>query len=147
MSRSRDGEAVKVGRVGRPHGLDGSVVVERPSENEALFVARFLPEGTQDQWRDFDELQRRSTSPENAWRFVDEFADIDVTDLAPRVTVPTLVMCARREPDNMFAESRRLAGSIPGSRLEIIPDGSHLCFAEHPEVYMPMLREFLAANE
>jgi 16S rRNA processing protein RimM len=29
---------VKVGRVGRPHGLDGSVVVERPSENEELFA-------------------------------------------------------------------------------------------------------------
>ncbi len=28
---------VTVGRVGRPHGLDGSVVVERPSENESLF--------------------------------------------------------------------------------------------------------------
>jgi 16S rRNA processing protein RimM len=26
-----------VGRVGRPHGLDGSFVVERASENEALF--------------------------------------------------------------------------------------------------------------
>ena len=30
-------ELVSVGRIGRPHGLDGSVVVERPSENEALF--------------------------------------------------------------------------------------------------------------
>ena len=30
-------EFVVVGRVGRPHGLDGSVVVERPSENESLF--------------------------------------------------------------------------------------------------------------
>jgi 16S rRNA processing protein RimM len=28
---------VIVGRVGRPHGLDGSFVVERPSENETLF--------------------------------------------------------------------------------------------------------------
>jgi 16S rRNA processing protein RimM len=28
---------VAVGRVGRPHGLDGSFVVERPSENESLF--------------------------------------------------------------------------------------------------------------
>jgi 16S rRNA processing protein RimM len=28
---------VVVGRIGRPHGLDGSVVVERPSENESLF--------------------------------------------------------------------------------------------------------------
>lgn len=31
-------ESVTVGRVGRPHGLDGSVVVERPSENEELFA-------------------------------------------------------------------------------------------------------------
>jgi 16S rRNA processing protein RimM len=28
---------VVVGRIGRPHGLDGSFVVERPSENESLF--------------------------------------------------------------------------------------------------------------
>ncbi len=28
---------MQVGRVGRPHGLDGSFVVERPSENELLF--------------------------------------------------------------------------------------------------------------
>jgi 16S rRNA processing protein RimM len=32
-----ENELVKVGRVGRPHGLDGSFVVERPSENEQLF--------------------------------------------------------------------------------------------------------------
>jgi 16S rRNA processing protein RimM len=30
-------ELVAVGRIGRPHGLDGSFVVERPSENELLF--------------------------------------------------------------------------------------------------------------
>jgi 16S rRNA processing protein RimM len=30
-------DLVSIGRVGRPHGLDGSFVVERPSENERLF--------------------------------------------------------------------------------------------------------------
>jgi 16S rRNA processing protein RimM len=30
-------ELVTVGRVGRPHGLDGSFVVERPGETEQLF--------------------------------------------------------------------------------------------------------------
>ena len=30
-------ELVRVGRVGRPHGLDGSFVVEEASENETLF--------------------------------------------------------------------------------------------------------------
>ena len=49
-----------------------------------MFVSRFLPEGTQEEWRVFDELQRRSTSAENAWRFLREFGDIDVRDLAAR---------------------------------------------------------------
>ena len=91
-----------------------------------VFVARFLPEGTQEEWRIFDELQRRSTSPENAWRFLNEFADIDVADLAPKVTAPTLVLCSRREPDNMFEQSRLLAGLIPDSRLVPLESANHL---------------------
>ena len=91
-----------------------------------IFVARFLPEATQEQWRSFDELQRRSTSPENAWRFVDEFANIDVTDLVPKLTVPTLIMCSRREPDNAFEQSRLLAALIPGSRLVPLDSSNHL---------------------
>ena len=91
-----------------------------------IFVARFLPDATQEQWRSFDELQRRSTSPDNAWRFVDEFANIDVTDLAPKLTVPTLIMCARREPDNRFEQSRLLAALIPNSRLVPLDSSNHL---------------------
>jgi pimeloyl-ACP methyl ester carboxylesterase len=91
-----------------------------------IFVARFLPEATQEQWRSFDELQRRSTSPDNAWRFVDAFANIDVTDLAPKLTVPTLIMCSRREPDNSFEQSRALAALIPNSRLVPLDSSNHL---------------------
>jgi pimeloyl-ACP methyl ester carboxylesterase len=91
-----------------------------------IFVARFLPEATQEQWRSFDELQQRSTSPDNAWRFVDEFANIDVTDLAPRLTVPTLIMCSRREPGNRFEQSRLLATLIPKSRLVPLDSSNHL---------------------
>jgi pimeloyl-ACP methyl ester carboxylesterase/DNA-binding winged helix-turn-helix (wHTH) protein len=104
-----------------------------------VFVARFLPEATQEQWRDFDELQRRSTSQQNAWRFLAEFADIDVTDLAPRVTTPTLILCSRREPDDMFAQSRQLASLIPGSRLVPLDSANHLL----PE-QDPAWRHFLA---
>jgi pimeloyl-ACP methyl ester carboxylesterase len=103
------------------------------------FVSRFLPEATQQQWRAFDELQQRTTSPANAWRFVDAFADIDVVDLCPKVTAPTLVMCARREPDEMFEQSRMLAGLIPGSRLAPLDSANHLL----PE-QDPAWRQFLA---
>jgi DNA-binding winged helix-turn-helix (wHTH) protein/alpha-beta hydrolase superfamily lysophospholipase len=91
-----------------------------------IFVARFLPDATQEEWREFDELQRRSTSPENAWHFVREFSNIDITDVAPRVLVPTLVACARNEPDNVFEQSRELASLIPGSALLPLDSCNHL---------------------
>jgi pimeloyl-ACP methyl ester carboxylesterase len=91
-----------------------------------LFVSRFLPEGTQAEWREFDELQRRSTSPENAARFQRVFADIDVTDIAPKVTAPTLIAGSRREPDRMFEQSRLLASLVPDSRLVPLDSSNHL---------------------
>jgi pimeloyl-ACP methyl ester carboxylesterase len=103
------------------------------------FVARFLPEGTQDQWRAFDELQVRTTPAANAWRFLDAFADIDITDIAGKVTAPTLILCSRREPDNAFEQSRVLASLIPGSRLVPLDSANHLL----PE-QDPAWRHFLA---
>jgi pimeloyl-ACP methyl ester carboxylesterase len=82
--------------------------------------------------RDLDELQQHTTSAENAGRFLDEFADIDVTDLAPHVTVPTLILCSRREPDNVFEQSRKLAALIPGSRLVPLDSANHLLPARDP---------------
>jgi pimeloyl-ACP methyl ester carboxylesterase/DNA-binding winged helix-turn-helix (wHTH) protein len=105
-----------------------------------IFVARFLPEATQEQWRSFDELQQRSTCPDNAWRFVGAFADIDVTNLAARLTVPTLIMCSRREPDNRFEQSRLLAALIPDSRLVPLDSSNHL-LPEHDPAWKHFLAE------
>ena len=105
-----------------------------------IFIARFLPDATQEQWRSFDELQRRSASPDNAWRFVDTFANIDVTDLAPKLTVPTLIMCSRREPDNRFEQSRLLAALIPNSRLVPLDSSNHL-LPEHDPTWKHFLAE------
>ena len=111
-------------------------------------MARFLPEATQEQWRAFDELQRSSTSPENAWRFLDEFDDIDVTDLVPKVTVPTLILCSRREPDDMFEQSRLLSALIPGSRLVPLDSANHLLPEQDPawRHFLTEIDEFLGVE-
>jgi pimeloyl-ACP methyl ester carboxylesterase/DNA-binding winged helix-turn-helix (wHTH) protein len=97
-----------------------------------IVVSNFLPDGTQEEWRVFDELQRRTTSAENAWRFINEFADIDVTDLAPQVTVPTLVVGARRDRVATFEQSRLAAGLIPGSRLVALDAANHILPEDDP---------------
>ncbi len=43
-----------------------------------VFAAQFLPDGSRSDWAAFDQLQRRTTSPENAVRFLTQFAGIDV---------------------------------------------------------------------
>jgi pimeloyl-ACP methyl ester carboxylesterase len=67
-----------------------------------------------------------ATSPANAWRLLDEFSNIDVSDLAPKVTAPTLILAGRREPDGVFEQSRILASLIPGSRLVSLDTANHL---------------------
>ena len=37
--------------------------------------------------------------------------------------------------------------AICDGRLEVIPDASHLCFAERPDLWMPIANEFLADAE
>jgi 3-oxoadipate enol-lactonase len=60
--------------------------------------------------------------------------------------VPALITCGEYD-ECRPVHTREVAERIPGARLEIIPDGSHLCFVERADIYMPMLREFLAGAE
>ena len=112
-----------------------------------FFASRFLPDGTQEQWQAFDDLQRVTTSPENAWRFLQAFADIDVTEEARQVRTPTLIACARREPGDEFEQSRHLATLIPGSRLVPLDSANHLLPADDPAwpVFLDELDDFLTS--
>lgn len=97
-----------------------------------VFAARFMPEGTREQWDEFNELQRRTTSPENAARFMRGFSVIDVTEAAKRVTCPTLVVHVRGDLGPPVAEGRLLASLIPGSRFVSLEGRNHLMLATEP---------------
>jgi pimeloyl-ACP methyl ester carboxylesterase/DNA-binding winged helix-turn-helix (wHTH) protein len=97
-----------------------------------IFTSLFIPGGSAEQMQWFNDLQRMTTSPENAVRIRRAVDDIDVTDLLPRVAVPTLVMHCRDDAVQPFDEGRRLAAGIRGSRFVALDSRSHVLLKSDP---------------
>ena len=95
-----------------------------------MFTARFIPGATQEQGDYFNELQLKTTSPENAARYFDVVGDFDVTGLLPKVKAPALVMHVRGDAMCPFEAGRQLAAGIPSAHFVALPGRNHL-FLEH----------------
>jgi pimeloyl-ACP methyl ester carboxylesterase len=85
-----------------------------------------MPGATQEQAASFNELQRRTTSPECAARYFDIMGDIDITDLLAKVTAKTLVMHVRGDLVCPIEVGRALAVGIPGARFVALQGQNHL---------------------
>lgn len=96
-----------------------------------MFTSQFAPDATQEQAESFNELQRRTTSPECAARYMDAVGNIDVTDLLPQVTTPTLVMHTRGDVRVPFEVGRQLA-QIPNARFIALQGNNHLLLENTP---------------
>ena len=104
-------------------------------ENPAFrqfFSSQFIPGATLEQQQWFNELERISTSPANAVRFMEILSDIDVQELLPRVTCPTLVLHPTRDAAVHFEEGRLVAGKIPGARFVPLESPNHLLLESEP---------------
>ena len=110
-----------------------------------LFTSLYLPEGSQEQEDYFNEMQRVTTSAENAVALQRCFADIDVSDLLSKVTTPTLVGHATRDAVVPFSAGRALAARIPGARFIAIESPNHLLLETDPgwRKYARVVEEFL----
>jgi len=97
-----------------------------------FFANIFLPGGTAEQMSWFSELQRLTTTPPNAVRLRTTSANIDVVDLAKRVTAPTLVLHATGDAAVPFEQGRHLATLIPGSRLVPLDSDNHILLEDEP---------------
>jgi pimeloyl-ACP methyl ester carboxylesterase len=95
-----------------------------------MFASMFIPEGTKEQSGWWSELQRNTTSSECAARYHATVADLDVRDLLPKVTTPTLVMHVRGDLVAPFELGRQMAAGIPGARFIALPGKNHI-FLEH----------------
>lgn len=97
-----------------------------------VFTSLFIPGGTPEQVRWFNELQRLSASPQQAARAIAAFGQIDVSDDAARIACPTLVMHARGDARVPFEEGRRLAARVPGARFVPLESRNHVLLEGEP---------------
>ena len=114
-----------------------------------VFTMLFFPDATAGQAAAFDELQRVSSSPEDAVRFRRVFHDIDVTALVPRLRVPTLVLHARDDGMVPFEEGRLLASLIPRARFVPLEGRNHILLPDEPAWprFLAEVRTFLATTD
>jgi DNA-binding CsgD family transcriptional regulator len=119
------------------------------TENPAfrqVFTMLFIPGGTPEQWRWFNDLSRVSASGETAARILNMIQRIDVSDLAPQVRVPTLVIHSRGDARIPFEEGRLAASLIPGAQFLPLDSDNHVLIAGEPawKVFFDAFDGFLA---
>jgi DNA-binding winged helix-turn-helix (wHTH) protein/alpha-beta hydrolase superfamily lysophospholipase len=133
--------AAGLNHVGKPHELEARralVSLMRLGwglNNPAfckMFTCRFIPEAKAEHELWFDELQRVSTSPENAARLMERDDNIDVRPLLSQVKAPTLVIHCDRDRAVPVEDGRQLAATIPGARYVSLPSANHLMLEEEP---------------
>lgn len=113
-----------------------------------VFTSQFMPDGTQEQWETFNELQRRTCSVDNAVRFMEVFASIDVVDLARQIRCPTLIMHSRNELRVPFESARQLVSLIPDGQLVPLESNNHILASTEPawDRFLAELEGFLATG-
>ena len=97
-----------------------------------LFTNQYLPEGTAEQHRWWNDLERLTSSPEVAAQTLALFHAVDVSELAGALRVPTLVMHSRRDARVPFDEGRRLAALIPGAQFVPLDSANHVLLEGEP---------------
>jgi pimeloyl-ACP methyl ester carboxylesterase/DNA-binding CsgD family transcriptional regulator len=97
-----------------------------------VFVSKFMPTGTADQWRAFDHLQRDTATPDVAVRYLRAMYAMNVKEEATRVRCPTLVLHPRGDQMVDFKQGRRLAALIPGARFVPLDGDNHMPFPDEP---------------
>jgi class 3 adenylate cyclase/pimeloyl-ACP methyl ester carboxylesterase len=97
-----------------------------------MFTSHFIPEATKEQADWFNDLQRKTTSPECAARYWEAVNNLDVRELLSQVQVPTLVMHARDDLMVPIDAGRKMAAGIPGARFIALPGRNHLFLKHEP---------------
>jgi pimeloyl-ACP methyl ester carboxylesterase/DNA-binding CsgD family transcriptional regulator len=110
-----------------------------------VFAAKFMGDSTEAQREAFDERQRVTSTADVAEKYLRAMFALDVKDLAPRVSCPTIAFHSRGDQLVFFDQGRKLAALIPGARFVPLESRNHMPFREEPawQALVTGLRSFL----
>jgi DNA-binding winged helix-turn-helix (wHTH) protein/pimeloyl-ACP methyl ester carboxylesterase len=97
-----------------------------------MFTSLIVPDATPEEMRWFNELERISASADMATRMLQAVGDIDVMELLPRITAPTLVLHSRGDARVPFEHGLMLAQAIPGARFVALESKNPLILSHEP---------------
>jgi DNA-binding winged helix-turn-helix (wHTH) protein/pimeloyl-ACP methyl ester carboxylesterase len=111
-----------------------------------IFSSAWLPGASVEQIKWYANMLRMSTSRDTAIRSRAAADDIDVVDLLPKVTVPTLVLHCRHDTSVPFEEGRRMAALIPNAKFVSLDSENHVPLPEEPawQCFVREIEVFLA---
>jgi pimeloyl-ACP methyl ester carboxylesterase len=96
------------------------------------FTSQFMPGATAEQQHAFNEMQRASTTPENAERALRAMSEVSVAGLLPQVKAPTLVINQRDDIRAPFELGQELAAGIPAAKFVPLEGRNHIFLPGEP---------------
>ena len=97
-----------------------------------VFTSRFIPGANEEQVGWFNELCRKTTSPEIAARLLETRATINVVELLGKIQAPTLILHSRGDDVIPIEESHILAAGIPGAQFVELESKNHILLETEP---------------
>ena len=97
-----------------------------------VFTSRFIPGGTEEQLRWYNDLCLKTVSPALAGTLLRARAETDISDLLPQVRTPTLILHAREDVIAPLAEGRALAAGIRGAQFVELESRNHVLLEHEP---------------
>jgi pimeloyl-ACP methyl ester carboxylesterase/AraC-like DNA-binding protein len=121
------------------------------SDNPAyrqVFTGHYIPGATHAQMDWFNEMQRRSASPENAIKLQRTLAALDVRELLHKVRTPTLVFHSRGDHAVPFSQGEEIAKGIPAAAFIPLDSENHILLSTEPawEQFATEAARFLAPD-
>jgi pimeloyl-ACP methyl ester carboxylesterase/DNA-binding CsgD family transcriptional regulator len=114
-----------------------------------IFTSRFVPDASAGQLEWFNELCRKTTTPEVAAHLMLARSEVDVRDLLGQVRVPTLVVHAAGDTVTPIGASRELAAGIPNAEFVQLESRNHVLLEYEPawERFKQIVLEFTGQGQ